>query len=158
MQFGGFDIMIFSEVWDKVISWDWFCFCFNCKFLTMLFFSFTDVKVSHFDVMINAKVRHEVVSWGSCWLIERCVQLLTKCLLRFFNIRLSSYDIISISAKVWNRVVNWPRWFLPGLSKLLFVPWGLSLSWSVCDFRCFGIFRKECKGDNADRYRFKHVN
>ena len=159
MFIGGNDFFIYSKVWNKIVSWDWFWFLSDCKSLTVLCFGLTDVKFSHFDIMINTKVRDEVVSWRRDRRFHSGLQLMTKLIFSFFKIGLCGNDFL-ISTKVWHEVVYRPCWLLPRWTGflLLSVPRSSFFGWSVWDFRCSSIFRKEGKCDNADRNGFKHVN
>ena len=59
------DLSVLSEVWDKIVSWDFFCFLRNCKLVTMLSLSLPNIKGGKLDIAINAEVRDSVFSWWS---------------------------------------------------------------------------------------------
>lgn len=77
MLLSGDDFFIFTKVWDKVVSWNFFCRLFSYQFVTMLFFSFNQVEISHLNVMIDTKIWNEIVSWRSNWLVESCLEFFT---------------------------------------------------------------------------------
>ena len=106
MFIGGNDFFIYSKVWNKIVSWDWFWFLSDCKSLTVLCFGLTDVKFSHFDIMINTKVRDEVVSWRRDRRFHSGLQLMTKLIFSFFKIGLCGNDFL-ISSKVWHEIISW---------------------------------------------------
>ena len=150
----GGNFVINTEVWNEIVSWWWFNWCFNSKRLSVLSFGFTNVKISHFDIVINTEVWNKVVSWWCFWLIKGSIHLDAKSSLALSNILLSSDNIV-INSEIFDGVVDWPCWFLPSGTRIWRVPWSRSWSWSIGDLSSSSILWKESKG-SAHLHRFKH--
>ena len=58
---------IFAKVRDSVVSLD-LSWLSNLDHVVMLSLSLSDIKLSHFNVFIDAKVWHEIVSLWLLWL------------------------------------------------------------------------------------------
>lgn len=137
---GGEDFLVFTKVRHKIVSLD-IGWLLNSDHVTVLGLSLVNVKLGHFDVSIDAKVRDEIVSLRRIRLFPGGCQSLMKVLLTGSDTGLGLKDVV-VNAEVWNSVVDWPGRNQPVISSGFLAtlrPWGSSSNWSVRHLGGFGI-------------------
>ena len=98
--------MIYSEIWNKVISWNTiFLSEISFHLVFQSFFFQFDIILGVNNILIFSKIWYRVVSWNK-WIF--CLREISmKGFLQFlFSIRngVCNIDNISINTKIWNQI------------------------------------------------------
>jgi hypothetical protein len=103
--FGEGDVLILTEVWNKVVSWRSIWSWCGVVFVTKLGLGISDILLGVLDLRVLSEVWHKVVSWRSIcsW---RSVIFMTEFRLSISDVLLGVLHL-SVLTEMWNEVVAW---------------------------------------------------
>ena len=104
VSLGESDVLVFTEVWNEVVSWRIIWWWGGVELMTELLLSKSNDTLGVLDVLVLSEMWNEVVSLWWVWSVG--VELMMLALFSISDVLLGVLDL-SILTEMWDEVVSW---------------------------------------------------